>query len=51
VQFVTALDRDDLALRIRAEQGEVADQIEDLVATRLVGDAQRRERPVATWLG
>ena len=46
VQFVPALDRDDLALRPCAQQREVADQIEHLVAHRFVGPAHRLHRPV-----
>src|ERR1700681_1026808 len=46
MQLVSALDRDHLALRVRAEQGEIADQVEDLVTRRLVRVAKRCERPI-----
>src|SRR5450631_4444304 len=44
VQLVSALDRDDLALRIRAQQRQIADEIEHLMPAGLIAKAQRRER-------
>src|SRR6185312_16999744 len=44
VERVTAFEGYDLALRQRSEQSEVADQVEHLVAHRLVGEAQGLQR-------
>ena len=41
---MAALDRNDVEMRPRAEQREIADEIEDLVAHDFVVPAQRRHR-------
>src|SRR5579883_578982 len=45
MEFVSALNRHDFALRIRAEQCEVAEQVEHFVTDRFVGPAQILHRP------